>query len=101
MIETTLVVVVTVVLWATARLPEYLTALLFFAAATILAVAPPGVVFSGFASAAFWLILSGFVLGAAIRANSQTMEELLLHQRAALRIKTAEEVFEGCPIVPK
>lgn len=67
MIETTLVVVVTVFLWATARLPEYLTALLFFAAATILAVVPPGVVFSGFASAAFWLILSGFVLGAAIR----------------------------------
>ncbi|MQP66507.1 citrate transporter [Niveispirillum sp. SYP-B3756] len=63
----TALVTVTVALWATARLPEYLTALLFFAGATILAVAPPGVIFSGFASAAFWLILSGFVLGAAIR----------------------------------
>lgn len=59
--------VATIGLWATARLPEYLTALLFFAAAIILHVAPPEVVFSGFQSSAFWLVLSGFVLGAAIR----------------------------------
>ena len=57
----------TVALWATAWLPEYLVALLFFAAATVLHVAPAELVFSGFASAAFWLVLSGFVLGAAIR----------------------------------
>lgn len=60
-------VVVTVGLWATAALPEYLVALLFFAAATVTRVVPPEVVFSGFGSAAFWLILSGFVLGTAIR----------------------------------
>ncbi len=58
---------VTIGLWATSRLPEYLVALLFFAGATILRVAPTEVVFSGFASSAFWLVLSGFVLGAAIR----------------------------------
>ena len=57
----------TVALWATGWLPEYLVALLFFAAATVLRVAAPDLVFSGFASAAFWLVLSGFVLGAAIR----------------------------------
>ena len=57
----------TVSLWATAQPPEYLVALLFFAAATALHAAPPELVFSGFASAAFWLVLSGFVLGAAIR----------------------------------
>jgi anion transporter len=57
----------TVGLWATARLPEYLTALLFFAAAMMLHIAPAEVVFSGFSSSAFWLVLSGFVLGAAIR----------------------------------
>ena len=56
-----------IALWATAALPEYLVALLFFAAATILHVAPLEVIFSGFFSAAFWLVLSGFVLGAAIR----------------------------------
>jgi len=58
---------VTIALWATALLPEYLTALLFFAAAMILRLAPADTVFSGFGSSAFWLILSGFVLGTAIR----------------------------------
>ncbi len=57
----------TVALWATARLPEYLVALLFFAVAVVLHVAPAELVFSGFLSSAFWLVLSGFVLGVAIR----------------------------------
>ncbi len=60
-------VAVTIGLWATARLPEYLVALLFFAAAAILHISSVDVIFSGFASAAFWLVLSGFVLGLAIR----------------------------------
>ncbi|BCI70121.1 citrate transporter [Sphingomonas paucimobilis] len=62
-----LLTIATIGLWANARLPEYLTALLFFAAAMVLAIAPAEVVFSGFLSAAFWLVLSGFVLGVAIR----------------------------------
>jgi anion transporter len=59
-------VVFTVGLWATRWLPEYLTALLFFSLATLTRAAPAGTIFSGFASSAFWLILSGFILGAAI-----------------------------------
>ncbi len=59
-------VAVTIALWASGKLPEYLTALLFFAAAMILAVAPASVIFSGFASAAFWLVVSGYVIGIAI-----------------------------------
>lgn len=58
---------ITIALWAFTRLPEYLTALLFFTAAMALAVAPADVVFSGFASAAFWLVLSGYVLGLALK----------------------------------
>lgn len=61
------VVAVTIVLWATARLPGYLVALLFFAFSACLRLAPPDVLFSGFSSAAFWLVLSGFILGVAIR----------------------------------
>ncbi|HYR25688.1 MAG TPA: SLC13 family permease [Aquabacterium sp.] len=61
------VVAITICLWATAKLPEYLVALLFFAAAAVLHLAPPDVFFSGLSSAAFWLVLSGFVLGVAIR----------------------------------
>ncbi len=54
-------------LWATGWLPEYLTALCYFALAMILGAAPASTVFAGFASSAFWLILSGYVLGIAIR----------------------------------
>lgn len=62
-----LIIVVTIILWATSLLPEFLTALLFFTAAMIARIAPPEVIFGGFASSAFWLVFSGFVLGVAIR----------------------------------
>ena len=58
---------IAILLWATSALPEYLTALLFFTALTLFRAAPADVVFSGFQSEAFWLVLGGFVLGAAIR----------------------------------
>lgn len=62
-----LIVGITIVLWATSLLPEFITALLFFTAAMMAKIAPPEVVFGGFASSAFWLVFSGFVLGVAIR----------------------------------
>ena len=62
-----LIIVVTIILWATSLLPEFLTALLFVTAAMIAKIAPPEVIFGGFASSAFWLVFSGFVLGVAIR----------------------------------
>ena len=62
-----LIVGVTIVLWATSLLPEFITALLFFTAAMTARIAPPEVIFGGFASSAFWLVFSGFVLGVAIR----------------------------------
>ncbi|MGH8385070.1 MAG: SLC13 family permease [Pseudomonas sp.] len=60
-------VAVTIGLWATRKLPEYLTALLFFAFAMTLHVAPASLIFSGFTSPAFWLVISGYVIGIAIR----------------------------------
>ncbi|MGU3414894.1 SLC13 family permease [Enterobacteriaceae bacterium C34A] len=62
-----LVVGVTILLWATSLLPEFITALLFFTVAMAAKIAPPEVIFGGFASSAFWLVFSGFVLGIAIR----------------------------------
>jgi len=67
MIAAALLTALTVGLWATGALPEYLTALIFFALAMMFGIAPAATVFSGFASSAFWLVLSGFVLGIAIR----------------------------------
>ncbi|MGL4727026.1 MAG: SLC13 family permease [Scandinavium sp.] len=62
-----LIVGLTIVLWATSLLPEFITALLFFTLAMVAKIAPPDVIFGGFASSAFWLVFSGFVLGIAIR----------------------------------
>ncbi len=60
------VIAVTIGFWATGKLPEYLVALLFFATAACLHLAPTNILFSGFTSEAFWLVLSGFILGFAI-----------------------------------
>ncbi|EHM50100.1 SLC13 family permease [Yokenella regensburgei] len=62
-----LVVGITILLWATSLLPEFITALLFFTVAMAAKIAPAEVIFGGFASSAFWLVFSGFVLGIAIR----------------------------------
>lgn len=58
---------VIIALYATGLITEALTSLLFFLMAMIFAIAPGSVVFSGFNSAAFWIIFGGLVLGLAIR----------------------------------
>ncbi|HCA27593.1 MAG TPA: sodium:sulfate symporter [Betaproteobacteria bacterium] len=59
-------VIFAIALWATAALPEYLTALAFFLLAMLFSVAPPSVIFSGFAAGALWLIFGGLAIGAAL-----------------------------------
>ena len=53
-------------LWATGLVAEVVTALLFFAVAMLLKLAPAQTVFSGFASSAFWLVTGGMVVGLAM-----------------------------------
>jgi di/tricarboxylate transporter len=55
----------TIGLWASGALPEHLAALGFFVIATVSAVAPPEVIFSGFQSSVWWLVFGGLVIGAA------------------------------------
>ena len=62
-------VVLVIGLWALGSVPEYITALLFFALATLLAVAPAEVVFSGFASGTLWLVLGGLIIAEAVRCT--------------------------------
>lgn len=60
------ITLVTLSLWGTALVPGYLASLIFFAFVLIAGLAAPHDVFAGFGSAAIWLIVSGFVIGAAI-----------------------------------
>ncbi|MCI5124527.1 MAG: SLC13 family permease, partial [Candidatus Electrothrix sp. AR5] len=59
----------TLVFWATALIPEHLTALLFFLLAMVFSLAGPEVIFAGFGSAAIWLIFGGLVIGVAISST--------------------------------
>ncbi len=62
-------VLVSIGLFATGIIPGHLTALLFFTLATFTGIAPPQVIFGGFAANAFWLIFGGLVLGVAVRSS--------------------------------
>lgn len=62
-------VLVTLSLWGTGLVPGFLAALIFLTAVVISGLAAPEVAFSGFTSQAAWLVISGFVIGEAIRAS--------------------------------
>jgi len=62
-------IVLPVALFGVGIWAEYLTALIFFTLAMLLKVASPEVIFTGFSSSAFWLILAGFFLGGAVSAT--------------------------------
>ncbi len=69
MMHAAAVLLLTIGLWATAVLPEHLTGLLFLCLCMLLAIAPPSVVFSGFASGTLWLVLGGLVLAEAVHTT--------------------------------
>lgn len=60
-------VIVALGLWATGAVPTHITALGFMFVAILVGLAPPDVVFSGFVSAAFWLIFGGMIVGVAVQ----------------------------------
>ena len=66
MMRAAALVVIAIGCWATVLLPEHLVALLFFLASMVFGVASAPVIFSGFASPAFWLVFGGLIIGAAV-----------------------------------
>ena len=56
-----------IALWATAALPEVITALLFLLLAIVLRLADAATVLSGFTSTAWWLVFGGLVVGVAVK----------------------------------
>ena len=67
--EVITIILLTLVLWSTGVIPPFLTALIFFILLLIFKIADPSLIFSGFGSAAVWLIISGFVIGSAITSS--------------------------------
>ena len=58
-----------ITLFATRAIPEIVTAFGIFLTALALGIVPREVVFSGFLSSGFWLLVSGIILGASITAT--------------------------------
>jgi di/tricarboxylate transporter len=69
MAPTAALVLLAIGLWATGALPFHLTALSLFVLATVFRIAPPAVIFAGFASSALWLVFGGLVIGAAVQTT--------------------------------
>ena len=63
------VVLVTLGFWASGLVPNYYASLILFAVVLVFGLASADLVFAGFGSTAVWLIISGFVIGAAISAS--------------------------------
>lgn len=84
MLPTAGVVVLCISLWATAAVPEYLTAVIFCFLAVTLVGAAPEVVFAGFYSTAGWLVFGGLIIAAAVQSTG-----------LGARIATAAVAYSG------
>lgn len=60
------IVLVTLALWGTGLVPGYVASTFLFVTLILLGVSAPQEVFSSFTSTAIWLVVAGFVIGAAI-----------------------------------
>lgn len=65
-LKVSLLVMFTILLWATSLIAEWLTALIFLTLCCVLKLAPVDIVLSGFISSAAWLVVSGIIISAAI-----------------------------------
>lgn len=70
--------------WATSILSPHLTAFILFLLCMLFKIVPANVIFSGFTSAALWLIFSGLVMGVAIKNTG--LGERIANKVAALLI---------------
>lgn len=61
------IILLAIAMWATNVLPSYYTSLLFMFAAVVMFVAPAKVAFSGFHSAAMWLVFGGLIVGQGVK----------------------------------
>jgi di/tricarboxylate transporter len=62
-------VIIVITFWVTGVIPEYLTAILLFVVVMLFSIVPANIIFSGFTSAAFWLVFAGLVIGVGINAT--------------------------------
>src|ERR1700731_2513305 len=77
-----ILVVLTIAAWASGFFAEAITTLLFFLFAAVFAIAKPSVIFSGFASPAWWLVLGGAITTLAVERTilARRLADLFFHR---------------------
>jgi di/tricarboxylate transporter len=77
-----ILVALTIAAWASGFFAEAITTLLFFLFAAVFAIAKPSVIFSGFASPAWWLVLGGAITTIAVERTvlARRLADLLFHR---------------------
>ena len=58
--------ITTITFWATSLIPIYQTSLIFLFTSLIFSLSTKDIIFSGFASSAFWLVFAGMLIASAI-----------------------------------
>ncbi len=59
--------ITTIIFWATSLIPDYQTSLIFLFTTLAFSLSSKEIIFSGFASSAFWLVLAGMLIATAIK----------------------------------
>ncbi len=67
--QAAMLIVITLGVWAFGLMEEPLPTLALFLLLMLFSIAPPSVVFSGFSSTAWWLVLGGSVTGLAVKST--------------------------------
>lgn len=60
------IVLITLAFWGTGLVPGYVASVFLFVTLILTGISAPPEVFSSFSSTAIWLVVTGFVIGAAI-----------------------------------
>lgn len=60
-------IITTVIFWATSIIPNYQTSLIFLFTCLAFSLSSKDIIFSGFTSAAFWLVFAGILVASAIQ----------------------------------
>jgi len=89
-----------IVLFATRALPEVVTAAATFLAFLAISAAPNEVIFSGFATGGFWLLLSGLIIGTAIASTGLGRQiALRLFERTGTSYRRAVLLLAGAGVL--
>ena len=83
------ILISTIIFWATSIVEDYQTSLIFLFSTLVLSLSTKQIIFSGFASSAFWLVFAGMLIAIAIKnvKLSDRFSQLFIKLKTASYLK--------------